>query len=81
MFDRQLAINELIDLDLSDILQNGDDNWILSSILADGFKGYNNYTDEELMQELEERGISYSFGEDDDENTVFIDSNNTGGKW
>ena len=63
MFNREMAINELIDNDLSDILQHGDDNWILSNILADGFKGYNNFTDEELMRELEERDISYLFGE------------------
>ena len=65
MFDRDKAINELVDNDLSDILQNGDDNWILSTILLNGFKGYNNYTDEQLMQELTERDISYLFGEID----------------
>lgn len=65
MFDRDRAINELVDNDLSDILQHGDDNWILSTILLDGFTGYNNYTDEQLMQELQERDISYLFGEVD----------------
>lgn len=66
MFDRQLAINELVDNDLNDILNHGDDNWILSSILLDGFVGYNNFTDEQLMQELQERDISILFGDNDD---------------
>jgi hypothetical protein len=63
MYDRQLAINLLVDSDLWDILHADGDNWIVTNILTDGFKGYNNYTDEELMQELTERDISYLVGE------------------
>lgn len=66
MWDRQKAICELVDNDLSDILNHGDDNWILSSILFDGFTGYNNYTDEQLMNELIERDISVVFGDNDE---------------
>ena len=57
MFNRDKAINELLDQDLWDILHAEGDNWILTAILADGFKGYNNFTDEELMRECEERDI------------------------
>ena len=38
---------------------------VLAYILDSGFKGYRNYTDEQLMKELEERDISYLFGEVD----------------
>lgn len=61
MFDRDKAIGELVGNDV-DTIKN-DDGWYLSSILHSGFKGYDNYTDEELMQELAERDISYLFGE------------------
>jgi hypothetical protein len=61
MFDRQKAIDELIANDM-DTIQN-DDGMFLSSLLDYGFKGYQHYTDEELMQELMERDISYLFGE------------------
>ena len=53
MFDREKAIQELIDNDFSDIFNLGQD------------EGYFNMTVEVLMQELEERGISYLFGDDD----------------
>lgn len=61
MWDRDKAIQELAQNDANTI--DSDDGWYLTSILYDGFKGYNNYTDEELMQELMERDISYLFGE------------------
>jgi hypothetical protein len=63
MFDRYAAIDELIANDMNTI-QN-DDGFYLSSILLNGFTGYENLTDEELMQELTERDISYLFGEID----------------
>lgn len=66
MFDREKAIQELVDNDFSDIFNLGQtEGAMLESILRDGFKGYANMTDEALMQELEERGISYLFGDDD----------------
>ena len=69
MFNRALAIQELVDNDFSDIFNLGEsEGSMLESILQYGFKGYHNFTDEELMYELEERGISYLFGENDGEN-------------
>ena len=65
MFDRDYAIDELIQNDINTI-QN-DDGWYLSSLLRSGFKGYGHYTDEELMQELQERDISTVFGDNDDQ--------------
>ena len=62
MFDKELAIQSLVDDDLNTILSYNDDNWILSEMLVNGFKGYSNYTDQELMQELKERGLEEGFG-------------------
>lgn len=63
MFDRNLAIEELIACDMNTIGNYPD---YLDSILRYGHKGYNEYTDEELMEALEDRDISYLFGENDD---------------
>lgn len=63
MFDRVKAIDALVDDDMNTV--ENDDGWYLSSLLINGFKGYNNCTDEELMQELTDRDISYLFGEID----------------
>ena len=63
MFDRTKAIDELINDDADIILGEGD--YFLYALLKDGFKGYANFTDEELMNELIERDISYLFGEVD----------------
>ena len=58
MFNRTLAIQELVDNDFSDIFNLGEsEGSMLESILQYGFKGYHNFTDEELMYELEERSI------------------------
>jgi len=58
MFNRALAIQELVDNDFSDVFNLGEsEGSMLESILMHGFKGYNNFTDNELMYELEERGI------------------------
>jgi hypothetical protein len=64
MFDRDKAIETLISDDI-DSFNNGFEHG-LAEILYSGFKGYENYTDEELMQELTERDISELFGECDD---------------
>ena len=71
MWDRELAIQNIIDDDINRI--NADynemnDQSVLAYLLDEGFKGYRNYTDEELMRELIERDISYLFGDNDDEN-------------
>lgn len=64
MWNRDKAITELIEDDINSFTQHGyvDTFWY---ILAEGFKGYNHFTDEELMNELMERGISILFGEVD----------------
>ena len=61
---RENAIDALIDDDIDTMKR--DDNWILSEILLEGFKGYANYTDDELEQELIGRDISTVFGENDE---------------
>ena len=61
---RENAIDALIDDDIDTMKR--DDNWILSGILLGGFKGYANFTDEELEKELVERDISTIFGDNDD---------------
>lgn len=59
MFDRQKAIQELVDNDFSDIFNLGQsEGAVLESILLNGFKGYDNFTDEELIRELNERLIA-----------------------
>ena len=66
MFDREKAIQELIDNDFSDIFNLGqEEGAMLESILRNGFKGYAEMTDEELISELEQRDISSNFGEND----------------
>ena len=68
MWNREKAIQELVDNDIDSIIRDYNemnDLSVLAYILDDGFKGYRNYTDEQLMQELTERDISYLFGEVD----------------
>jgi hypothetical protein len=62
MWNRDKAIECLINDDIDSFINGGytDSIWY---ILAEGFKGYNHFTDEELMQELQERDISILFGE------------------
>ena len=57
-FNRALAIQELVDNDFSDIFNLGEsEGAVLESMLKYGFKGYDNFTDQELMAELSERCI------------------------
>ena len=65
MFDRTKAIEELVSDDMNTVFNEGD--YYLYALLKDGFKGYDNYTDDELVQELNERDISELFGDNDDE--------------
>ena len=68
MFDREKAIQELVDNDIDSIIQSYNemgDLSVLAYMLDMGFRGYRNYTDEKLIQELQERDISYLFGEVD----------------
>lgn len=63
MFIREKAINELVNNDFDDIMSGSIPEY-LYSILQSGHKGYADYTDEELMQELTDRDISYLFEEE-----------------
>jgi hypothetical protein len=66
---RDNAIETLVNDDINTILSakgEYNDEFFLSAILTEGFKGYGAYTDEELEQELVERDISTVFGENDD---------------
>ena len=62
---REKAIKTLIEDDINAYVDHG---WIdtLWYVLESGFKGYANFTDEELEKELIERDISTVFGENDD---------------
>lgn len=67
MFDRDKVIESLIDNDIAyDSLLNRSfvSPDYFEYIMRHGFKGYDNYTDEELIQECNERDISYIFGDD-----------------
>ena len=65
MFKRDEAIRELIEDDINSYVEHGyvDTLWF---ILERGFKGYANFTDDELVEELTERDISTVFGDNDD---------------
>ena len=66
---RDNAIETLVSDDIDTILTakgEYNDEFFLSEILTGGFKGYNAYTDDEVIQELNERGISELFGGNDD---------------
>ena len=66
MFNRDEAIRQLIEDDINSYVEHGyvDTLWF---ILERGFKGYANFTDDELIEELTERDISHIFGDNDDE--------------
>lgn len=60
MFDREKAIQDLVDNDLDTIMRDANecgDLSVLAYILETGFKGYINYTNEALLQELRERDM------------------------
>jgi hypothetical protein len=59
MFNRDKVIEVLVDDDL-----DGGFSYF-AELLTTGFKGYDNFSDEELMQECDDRDISYLFGDDD----------------
>ena len=65
MWNRDKAIETLINDDIDSFTNGGytDSIWY---VLAEGFKGYNHFTDEELMNELIERDISTVFGDNDE---------------
>jgi hypothetical protein len=65
---RDKAIETLVNDDLNSFMtmreECGDES-VLAQMLYSGFKGYQEYTDEELETELRERDISTVFGEND----------------
>lgn len=68
MFDREKIIEELVQDDLLYIKEDGHQAYIVAMIeryLREGFKGYENFSEEELIQECEDRDISYLFGDND----------------
>ena len=50
---REELISALV-VDMMNTITASDDGWYLSSICEQGFKGFTNYTDEELAQEYAE---------------------------
>ena len=65
---REQMIQALIDNDFSDIFNLGEtEGAILESILKFGFKGYENFTELELIQECAERDLIYIDDEDEEE--------------
>ena len=53
MIDRDKIIDRLIDDDYDTVMSGGND--YLYGLLYSGFKGYQNYTDEQLITEINER--------------------------
>jgi len=62
MFNRIKAIKELVQSDF-DYIMSGNGAELLDSYLEYGFIGYDAFTDEQLIVELEQRDISPLFGE------------------
>ena len=63
---RDNAIDTLISDDVNSYVDHGHIE-TLYQMLYSGFKGYQEYTDEQLEVELNERDISTVFGENDDQ--------------
>ena len=69
MWNRDKAINAIISDDIDSIMVSKNefnDESLIDSILRVGHKGYEDYTDELLMEELIGRDISTVFGDNDD---------------
>ena len=69
-YNRDFCINELIADDIDTIFTMRDEfNEVsyIETLLRTGHRGYEDYTDDEIMQEMTERDISYLNGEDDDD--------------
>jgi len=59
MSRRHEMIEMLVDNDIDSIMADASQNdlLVLAEILCTGFKGYENFTDDELVQEMNERGL------------------------
>ena len=64
MFDREKCIEVLINDDFDAIINCGSYDY-LYDILHSGHIGYDNFTDNELVDECAERDIPYEFGENE----------------
>ena len=55
--DREEMVQLLVDSDIDYIMEDAksDDYSLLAAYLDTGFKGYNNFSDEELVAEIKER--------------------------
>jgi hypothetical protein len=62
MYNRDLAIAELTNLIVDEFNQGA---LSIDDIIQNGYVGINTYTDEQIMQELTDRDVSYLFGEDE----------------
>ena len=62
-YDRSLAIAELVSCMVDEIDQG---ELSLYALIENGFIGIENMTDDQIMQELEDRDVSYLFGENDE---------------
>jgi hypothetical protein len=69
---RSAVIDTLVDIDWDSIIHM-DSAELLNSYLRTGFKGYDNFTDEELQSELDNRGIKIEsdFYDDDGQPTEY----------
>jgi len=65
MFNRELAIEKLVDNDFDTVMNSDYGVELLRSILDSGFKGYRAMSDDELIMELDQRDISSNFGDDE----------------
>ena len=61
MFDAFEAMQCLVDDDYNTIM-SGDANDYLVNLLTFGHKGYETYSDDELIEELKNRGLEEGFG-------------------
>ena len=59
MSRRREMIEMLVDNDIDSIMADANQNdlSVLAEILYTGFKGYENYTEEQLVQEMNERDL------------------------
>jgi hypothetical protein len=65
MFNRELAIEKLVDNDFDTVMNSDYGVELLRSILDSGFKGYRAMSDNELIMELDQRDISPDFDDND----------------
>ncbi len=67
VFNRQKAIQSIIDSDLDYVQNTGSGAEWLRALLNDGFEGYDNFTDHELVMECLNRDMPDSMYFDDTE--------------